>query len=144
MFKIFSTDICWINIKWGILEGNFTPVPYIGRKVPKGLCFYSGLKLMNSGSTKSPWWSNFRPLGQKKSNIALDFQGQTNSNTMSQTSTWQADSGLNNLDSLCLYLLRNPMFIGAFSRNHLWSLPVIRSVQYMYHVHHVHLLKDLL
>jgi hypothetical protein len=36
MFKIFRTDICWINIKWGILEGNFTPVLYIGRKVPKG------------------------------------------------------------------------------------------------------------
>ena len=35
MFKIFSTDICWINIKWGILEGNFTPVLYIGRKVHK-------------------------------------------------------------------------------------------------------------
>jgi hypothetical protein len=24
------------NIKWGILEGNFTPGAYIGRKVPKG------------------------------------------------------------------------------------------------------------
>jgi hypothetical protein len=35
-FKIFSTDICWINIKWGFLEGNFTPVPYIGRKVHNG------------------------------------------------------------------------------------------------------------
>jgi hypothetical protein len=36
MFKIFSKDIFWINIKWGILEGKFMPVPYIGRKVPKG------------------------------------------------------------------------------------------------------------
>ena len=32
MFKIFSTDICLINN----LEVNFTPVLYIGRKVPKG------------------------------------------------------------------------------------------------------------
>ena len=36
MFKIFSTDIFLNKYKMGHLEGNFTPVLYIGRKVPKG------------------------------------------------------------------------------------------------------------
>jgi hypothetical protein len=36
MFKIFSTDNMLNKYKMGHLEGNFTPVLYIGRKVPKG------------------------------------------------------------------------------------------------------------
>ena len=35
MFKIFSTDLL-NKYKMGHLEGNFTPVLYMGRKVPKG------------------------------------------------------------------------------------------------------------
>ena len=36
MFKIFSTVIVEQIYKIGHLEGNFTPVLYMGRKVPKG------------------------------------------------------------------------------------------------------------
>jgi len=37
MFKILSTDICLkIYIKMQHLEGSGTPVPYIGRTIPKG------------------------------------------------------------------------------------------------------------
>ena len=41
----------------GHLEGNFTPVPYIGRKVPKGLhC----CQLMDSVSTRGKTGTNYR------------------------------------------------------------------------------------
>ena len=36
MLKIFSTEYLLNKYKMGHLEGNFTPVLYIGRKVPKG------------------------------------------------------------------------------------------------------------